>query len=441
MLERSWHFVTMKRPFTPVLLALSLLAVPFVSGCKNEGASTSESVVVWHWMTDRDEAFQQLAAKYKEQTGKSVQFQLYAPSDVYQQKVRVGAQTNSLPDVFGILGDARDVATFVEAGHVENLTAALGDGPGSWKDSLYSEALNTSYFAEGNAFKVPTGYYGVPIDVTTIPMIYNKKLFAKAGLDAGKPPRTWDEFLDAGKKLKAIGVTGFTSGWGEAWLIYSLATDLAFNRMGADKVMKTFKGEVLYTDPDWVEVFRAFDKLAKANFADPSLVTLGNKSAEQAFSSERSGMTFNGSWAVNVYAGMNPNLDYAPFRVPSIGDKGPQTVWGGAGSTFMVNGKSPRKEGAVEFLRWLSQKEQASFLAAATKNLPAVRDVKVEGAPVLGEFADLMKDSIHPNRFPVSEEPRVQEVFNKGIQSILIGEKSPEQVAADVAKAKGKTVK
>jgi len=432
----------MKSKLTRVILAASVLAVPFFTGCKKDGASSSDkSVVIWHWMTDRDEALQQLATKYKEQTGNDVQFQLYAPSDVYQQKVRVGAQTSSLPDVYGILGDARDVATFVEAGHVENLTVALGDGAGSWKDSLFTEALETSFFKPGNPFSVPEGYYGVPIDVTTIPMIYNKKLFKKAGLNPDVPPATWDEFLEAGKKLKAAGVTGFTSGWGEVWLIYSLASDLAFNKMGEEKVMKTFRGEVPYTDPDWIDVFRAFENLRKAGFVDPSLVTLGNKSAEQAFASERSGMTFNGSWAVNVYAGMNPALEFAPFRVPALGNKFPQPVWGGAGSTFMVNGKSPKKAAAIEFLKWLSQKDQAAFLASSTKNLPAVKDVNVEAAPVLSEFSALMKDSIHPNRFTVSEDPRVQEVFNKGIQSILIGEKTPEQVGADVAKAKGKATR
>jgi ABC-type glycerol-3-phosphate transport system substrate-binding protein len=40
----------------------------------------------------------------------------------------------------------------------------------------------------------------------------------------------------------------------------------------------------------------------------------------------------------------------------------------------------------------------------------------------------------------VSEDPRVQETFNKSIQSILIGEKTPEQAAADVAKTKQKAL-
>lgn len=420
-----------------VACLVSMLSV--VSSCKKGTGSSNGSVIVWHWMTDRDEAFQKLAAQYKQETGKDVQFQLYAPSDVYSQKVRVGAQTNSLPDVYGVLGDARDLASFIEAGHVENLTAALGDSSGSWKSNFYDEALNTTYFKPGNSFQVIEGYYGVPVDVTTIPMIYNKRLFKNAGLNPENPPKTWDEFIAAGNALKKSGVTGFVSGWAETWLIYSLVTDMAHNLMGEAKVMDTFAGKVPYTDPDWVGVLSAFEKLQKAGFADPSLVTLGNKAAEQAFSQERSGMTFNGSWAVNVYAGMNDKLDYAPFHPPQLGDKFPQTVWGGAGTVFVVNAKSESKQNAIDFLKWLSDKKQASFLMAETKNLSAVKDVSGEGvSPVLGKFASLMQNSIHPNRFAVSEDPKVQEAMTKGIQSILISEKTPAQVAAEVQKAKEK---
>jgi len=418
----------------------AVVLTSFLSSCKKSEGSGHQAVVVWHWMTDRDEAFQNLAQQYKQETGKEVQFQLYAPSDVYSQKVRVGAQTDSLPDIYGVLGDARDLASFIEAGHVENLTARLGDGPGSWKSNFYDEALNTTYFKPANSFQVPEGFYGIPIDVTTIPFIYNKRLFKNAGLNPEKPPQTWDEFIAAGKALKRTGVTGFVSGWAETWLIYSLATDLAHNLMGEAKVMATHAGTVPYTDPDWVAVFTAFEKLQKAGFIDPSLVTLGNKAAEQAFSQERSGMTFNGSWAVNVYSGMNPKLDYAPFRPPQLGTKFPQTVWGGAGTVFLVNAKSQVKDDAIAFLKWMSDKKQASYLITATKNLSAVKDASGDGvAPVLKQFADLMRNSIHPNRFAVSEDPRVQEAMTKGIQSILIAEKTPAEVAADVQKAKEKS--
>src|SRR5262245_19469467 len=98
----------MKRPLfclTLVGLALGLAILP---GCKKGGDSSAAGnpVIIWHWMTDREDAFNELAKKYKQETGKDVQFHLFAPSDVYSQKIEVGAQTNSLPDVFGVLGDS-----------------------------------------------------------------------------------------------------------------------------------------------------------------------------------------------------------------------------------------------------------------------------------------------------------------------------------------------
>jgi len=429
----------MKMWFSHVAL-FALIALSLGTSCQRSGGKKADSLIVWHWMTDREEALLELAKQYKEQTGMDVQFQLYAPSDTYTQKVRIGAQTESLPDIYGILAEARDLASFIKAGHVANLTASLGEGKDSWKSRFYTEALNTSYFEKGNRYEVSPGYYGIPIDVTTIPMILNRPLFRKAGLNPDKPPKTWDEFIAIGKKLQAAGVTGFVSGWGETWLIFSLATDLAHNLMGAPKVMDTFRGTVPYTDPDWVKLLEAFEKIEKSGIADQSLVTLDNKNSEKKFASERAAMTLNGSWCVNVYAGMNPNLDYAPFPPPALNPKNSRPVWGGAGSVFHVNDKSPHKENAIQFLKWLTDTPQASFLVKKTLNLPSVKNLGKDISPQLNAFSELMENSIHPNRFSFSEDPRVIETLTKGIQSILIGEKTPQQVAKDTAETKEKVL-
>ena len=49
-----------------------------------------------------------------------------------------------------------------------------------------------------------------------------------------------------------------------------------------------------------------------------------------------------------------------------------------------------------------------------------------------------MDNTTHPNVYPVHENPVVTEAFDKGIQSILIGEKKPEEVAAEVQRIKEK---
>ena len=57
-----------------------------------------------------------------------------------------------------------------------------------------------------------------PIEQRLYPIIYNKALFAKAGLDPASPPKTWSEFEGDLKKLKSAGiqplVTGLKDGFG-----------------------------------------------------------------------------------------------------------------------------------------------------------------------------------------------------------------------------------
>jgi sn-glycerol 3-phosphate transport system substrate-binding protein len=66
------------------------------------------------------------------------------------------------------------------------------------------------------------GYYtttdgrmlSMPFNSSTPVFYINKDAFKKAGLDPGKPPRTWPEVGEAGKKIQAAGYPcGFTSEW------------------------------------------------------------------------------------------------------------------------------------------------------------------------------------------------------------------------------------
>jgi sn-glycerol 3-phosphate transport system substrate-binding protein len=70
------------------------------------------------------------------------------------------------------------------------------------------------------------GYYSttdgkllsMPFNSSTAVFYWNKDLFKKAGLDPEKPPKTWPEVGEYGKKLVAAGVKcGFTTQW-QTWI-------------------------------------------------------------------------------------------------------------------------------------------------------------------------------------------------------------------------------
>ncbi len=410
-----------------------LIGLIGLTGCSRTPRD-NKTLRVWHWMTDRHQAFEELARRYEEETGVNVTFELYAPSDVYSQKVVAAAQARILPDIFGILDKKKIFAAFIESGFVADLTAEFQADGGAWENSLFPKALAVNRFEAGNPYHIPPGIYGVPIDVTNIQMLYNKDLLRQAGVT--RLPGNFDEFLEAAGALKIHGIAGLVSGWGERWMVECFASGYAFNIMGEEKVMATFRGEVPYTDPDWVRVLDVFRRLRDSGALVDGIVTKANKYAEQDFALERAAFAFNGSWCVNVYHDMNPGLAYGVMPPPPVNTGRPMSIWGGAGSSFHVNAASGNKEKAAAFLEWLTAGEQQVFLAEKTRNLPANRNAGASVSAVLSEFAAGMDRTTHQTVWPVNEEPVVTEAFVKGIQSIIIGEKTPAQVAAEVRAVK-----
>jgi len=392
--------------------------------------------MVWHWMTDREDVFQELSRRYESLTGIKVLFELFAPSDQYSQKIRGAAQGQTLPDIYGILADKRDFSSFVKAGHVADLTPELEKNNSAWKKTFFPNALGVNEFRAEDVYGVKPGIYGIPIDVMTIEMLYNKNLLKKAGLNSENPPATWAEFIAAGKKLKELGIQGLVSGWSEIWMIDCFASNYAFNIMGEAKVLSTIRGEVAYTDPDWIKVFSLFEEMEDAGILAKGLLTMINKTAEQLFANEKAAFAFNGSWCVNVYEGMNPTLSYGAMLPPAASDRFPMAIWGGAGSSFLVNDRSARKEMAIAFLKWFTAKEQQEYLSRQTRNLPSNKDALGGISKILSQFADDMDYTTHPSIWGVTEYPVVTEAFDKGVQSIILGEKTPRQVAGEVQKIK-----
>ena len=405
-------------------------------GCAPQKETGKPTLTLWHWMTDREPAFQELAKRYETETGIKVNFELYAPSDAYSQKVRAAAQGANLPDIFGILGEKRDFASFIKAGHILDLTPYMEEKEGEWKNEFFTKALAVNEFPAENSYAVKPGIYGAPIDIMTIQMLYNKDLFKQLGLNPRKPPFTFQEFLDIGRKIKEANMQGMVSGWGEVWMIDCLANNYAFNIMGKDKVLATIRGEVPYTDPGWIRVLTLFKEMQDSGALANGLVTMVNKTAEQLFANDRAVFAFNGSWCVNVYRGMNPDLNYGVMLPPKASDNYPMAIWGGAGSSFMVNARSKNKEEAVKFLRWFTDRDQQAYLAEATHNLPANKDCLSKIPELLAQFAAGMEVATHPNVWGVSEFPAVIEALDKGIQSIIIGEQTPEEIASYVQKIK-----
>ncbi|MCF7907657.1 MAG: ABC transporter substrate-binding protein [Candidatus Omnitrophica bacterium] len=420
--------------FTAIIVLLL-----FVFGCSGQKPKDG-TVVVWHWMTDRKDAFLELAKKYQAETGVTVEFKLLFPPETYSMKVTAGARAKTLPDIFGILGEKKTVGSFIRAKHISDLTSDMTADSKTWQKRFYPQTLDVVVFKKNNYSGVKPGIYGVPIDTTVMQFVYNKSLLNDLGLPG--PPETFEDFINYANRVKEKEKTfGFVCGWGEGWLLNALATEWAINLMGEKKFLSTLEGSVSYTDPDWIKVFSLFETLRNSGILSPNIATMTNKESENAFSKGKALFSFNGSWSMNVYAQLNPELNYGFFSLPKVSKNYPVKVWGGSGTSFMVNDRSPNKDKAIEFLKWLTKKEQQIFLIKETNNLPAIKGCEDQMSERLKKLTLNLNNLTHPDVWPGNEDSRVIESLNRGLQQIVMGLKKPQEVAKEVQEKKDKIVK
>jgi ABC-type glycerol-3-phosphate transport system substrate-binding protein len=419
-----------------LIIALICFVFPLVS-CTNI-KTVKPDIVVWHWMTDRQAAFEEIAARYLKATGVKVAFETYAPSEIYSDKIRAAAGAGVLPDIYSPLGDKNILATFIKSGFIADLTEEMNKG---WKDIFFEKPLSQNAFELGGQWNdIKPGIYGVPIDVSSLEIYYNKDIFKQAGLDPEKPPETWDQFIDAGKKLRAKGIQPFVSGFGEGWLVGAFFEQYEWNLMGKQGVLDTIGGKIKYTDPRWIRIFKLVEEMRDSNMLASGMVTMVNKDAERTFATGSAAMCYNGSWAVNVFYSMNPDLNYGVMMPPSLIDaKFPIKILGGTGSSFYVNNNSKNKDKAIEFLKWLTQEDQQIYLSKETRNIPSNKK-SAKGLPeILAHFTaniDNTFDSLN-----VIEQWQVSKALYTAYQSIIIGQKTPEQAAKTVQDEKDRIIK
>ncbi len=98
------------------------------------------------------------------------------PTDTYVAKVGTAAGSNGLPDL--VSGDVVFMPNWTSAGLFQDITDKIAALP--FKDVIAPGAIQASTW-EGKQ-------YGLPFVTDLSVWMYNKKLFAQAGLDPNKPP-------------------------------------------------------------------------------------------------------------------------------------------------------------------------------------------------------------------------------------------------------------
>jgi raffinose/stachyose/melibiose transport system substrate-binding protein len=318
----------------------------------------------------------------------------------------------------------------IEAGVLEDITAPLAD----YKDNLAPASVD--------AFSVDGKIYGVPFALSQVGFFYNKELMAKAGVDGAKI-KTWDDLLDAVKKLKAAGVTPLMVGGADKWPIHFYWTNLAVRIGGKPAFEAALRGENGgFEGETFIKSGQLFKQLVDLQPFQNGFLGFKNPQALGAFGDGKAAMTLAISTSYHQQRALaadkkgisDDNLGWFDFPVVSGGKGDPTDTLGGINGWLVTKG-APKE--AVAFLKSFVSLEVQKRLAAGNFIIPVYKGAD-EGlaSPMMRNVAqNLARSKYHQNYYDQSLGPSVGRVVNDVTAEIAGGSMTPEAAAKAIQEA------
>ncbi|MEU2427223.1 extracellular solute-binding protein [Streptomyces sp. NPDC007851] len=406
------------------------LGMTALSGCgSGDGGSSSSGKVTVEWWNisttqPTKNVWAGLAKKFEAQNPHVKLKIVQLENDAYKSKMTALIASGKLPDVFHTWGGGV-LKQQVDAGLVEDLT----DGTKPWADGMLSVAKQP--------YLIDQKLYGIPFDIGMIGFWYNKAHFKKAGIS--EPPTTWSGFLDAVRKLKAVGITPLALAGKESWTGMYYWAYLAMRTAGLDALQKAAEDKD-FTGPGFVQAGQHLKELVglqpfQKGFLGAAYSAPTGQAA--AVGNGKAAMELMGQWAPVVEAdagkGLGSDLGFFPF--PAVdGGKGAITeVFGGGGGHALRKG-APKE--AVDFLKFFASETTDLVLVEKTNTLPVVPGAeKALSDPNTKAVQAQLKGATGFQLYlDQAYAPAVGQQINDSVAGLIAGSKSPQQVTQEITK-------
>ncbi|MCR3752536.1 extracellular solute-binding protein [Lentzea californiensis] len=363
----------------------------------------------------------------------------------FKTKVALDLKTGGGGDIIEI--DGIWLGEFAQAGQIKPLDEVVGDtGWDGWNQ--IPEAVQGLGEFDGKR-------YGVPMGTDGRVLFYNRKLFAQAGLPADWQPKSWQDVLDAGAKLKSLqGVTPIQlnagSAMGEATTMQGVLPALAGT------------GRPVYENGKWQgdsaqvkDVLALYRKIYGGGLGDPVLQqeANGRQRSFTLFSENKIGVLLESDYfwrsvvepknGVAAMADRDAAVGWAlvPAREPKAGVGGQDFVSMSGGGVRVINPNTQYPRQAWEFMQFLNSAEAVKESLAGTAQLTQRQDVNDQvlgGDPMLSFIAEKVLP-ITRYRPGLADYPKVSAALQQATADVVSGE-SPDDVARAYREALVKAV-
>ncbi|TVZ02071.1 ABC transporter substrate-binding protein [Trebonia kvetii] len=411
---------------TATSLAVAGCGTDANGGGSSSTGSASSTIQIWEGYTDTEaKEFAHLVSEYEAQHPGQKVDTLFVNNDDTLQKVLTAVKGGSPPDIAYLYGSwAPNVAQIPQ---VVNLTQVVQKSGVNWNDF---------YVGERDVASVNGKVIGIPALVDNLAVVYNKKLFAKAGLALPTANWTWQDFANDAQKLtdssvKQYGTAYVTPGTEDTvWHWESLLWEAGGSLLTADNKQAAFNSAAGLQSLQTLQTMAVTDK---SMYLDPTDSAYGN-----LFNSGKIGMLVTGPWDLGSF----PNVDYGVQVMPSYPgtSAGHQTI-SGPDNWVVFNNGSGQVSAAEQFLLWLTAPAQVKAFSLATGDLPTRQSVADASGfdtqmnkmlPGVSTFISNL-GNVKQARPQIATYPQVSKVLGNMVVSVLLGKATPQAALASAA--------
>ncbi|MFD8607880.1 ABC transporter substrate-binding protein [Streptomyces sp. NPDC059631] len=342
------------------------------------------------------------------------------PAEGYPDKISADAAGGTLPDVVNVAPDL--VAPLAKAGLAMDLDKAAAKYKGEYLPGAWA------------SHQVPglPGTYAFPWYLNTGPLFYNKTLFKQAGLDAEKPPKTYDElFTDA---LQLAEKTG-----GKVATLANVPTIEDFGRYGSTLTNKEGTG-FAFNDAKGVELLTKYKQLYDAKALDAQALTATPESTGKKFLTGAVAMNPGSALDLDNFKKQAPNLYKNIGITDQITSTGHVNMYV---QGLMVNAKTKNTPAAVAFAHFVTDAEHQMSFAKKVAIFPSTAGslndpyfTKEDGTDetrVRVAAAKSLKTAV--NYTPVQFSDQMKTALRNEVAKALQGKQSPKDALDNAVKA------
>ncbi|WP_222849729.1 ABC transporter substrate-binding protein [Trebonia kvetii] len=424
--KRRGALVGVLTAMTATSLAVAGCGTDANGGGSSSTGSASSTIQIWEGYTDTEaKEFAHLVSEYEAQHPGQKVDTLFVNNDDTLQKVLTAVKGGSPPDIAYLYGSwAPNVAQIPQ---VVNLTQVVQKSGVNWNDF---------YVGERDVASVNGKVIGIPALVDNLAVVYNKKLFAKAGLALPTANWTWQDFANDAQKLtdssvKQYGTAYVTPGTEDTvWHWESLLWEAGGSLLTADNKQAAFNSAAGLQSLQTLQTMAVTDK---SMYLDPTDSAYGN-----LFNSGKIGMLVTGPWDLGSF----PNVDYGVQVMPSYPgtSAGHQTI-SGPDNWVVFNNGSGQVSAAEQFLLWLTAPAQVKAFSLATGDLPTRQSVADASGfdtqmnkmlPGVSTFISNL-GNVKQARPQIATYPQVSKVLGNMVVSVLLGKATPQAALASAA--------